>query len=145
MAGAGPLADLGHRLHELEGLLSDPGADAEQVLAEYGDVQGRFEAMGGYALEADARKVLAGLGFKDADADRPVRELSGGWRMRVALARLLLAKPDQPLRISHESTDLQWFPLARLAELAGEESLARLARKAHTRLSRTSGSPRGRV
>ena len=94
MAGAGPLAELGHRLHELEALLSDPDADAEQVLAEFGEVQGRFEAMGGYALEAEARKVLAGLGFKDADADRPVQELSGGWRMRVALARLLLAKPD---------------------------------------------------
>ena len=94
LAGAGDLAALAHRLHELEAALSDPQADAEQVLADYGEVQGRFEAMGGYALEAEARKVLAGLGFKDTDGDRPVRELSGGWRMRVALARLLLANPD---------------------------------------------------
>ena len=94
LAGAGELTVLSHRLHELEALMSDPAADQEKVLADYGDTQGRFESMGGYALEAEARKVLAGLGFKDADADRPARELSGGWRMRVALGRLLLAKPD---------------------------------------------------
>ena len=93
LAGAGELSRLQHRLHELEALFSDPDADQEQVLADYGEVQGQFEAMGGYALEAEARKVLHGLGFSDPDADRPVQELSGGWRMRVALARLLLAKP----------------------------------------------------
>ncbi|MEO0494322.1 MAG: ABC-F family ATP-binding cassette domain-containing protein, partial [Actinomycetota bacterium] len=99
LAGAGEMADLADELHRLEAAISDPeaasDADAyDKLLGRYGEVQGQFESMGGYALEADARKVLAGLGFKDTDADRPVRELSGGWRMRVALARLLLAKPD---------------------------------------------------
>jgi ATP-binding cassette subfamily F protein 3 len=94
LAGAGELTRLSHRLREIEALFADPDADQEKVLADYGDAQAQFEAMGGYALEAEARKVLAGLGFSDSDADRPVRELSGGWRMRVALARLLLAKPD---------------------------------------------------
>ncbi len=94
LAGAGNLAELGERLRHLEDAMSDPNADQDKVLEEYGDVQGRFESMGGYALEAEARKVLAGLGFKNTDADRPVTELSGGWRMRVALGRLLLASPD---------------------------------------------------
>jgi len=99
LAGAGEMADLAERLRQLEAAISDPDAlnDADrytQLLSDYGETQGQFEAMGGYALEADARKVLAGLGFREADTDRPVRELSGGWRMRVALARLLLAKPD---------------------------------------------------
>ncbi|MEM7142244.1 MAG: ABC-F family ATP-binding cassette domain-containing protein, partial [Actinomycetota bacterium] len=94
LAGAGDLSKMSDRLRELEGLMGDPDADQDQVLAEYGEVQGRFESLGGYALEADAHKILAGLGFKDDAAERPVRELSGGWRMRVALARLLLAKPD---------------------------------------------------
>ncbi len=99
LAGAGEMATLAERLHRLEAAISDPASlddpdSYDRLLADYGETQGQFEAMGGYALEADARKVLAGLGFRDADADRPVRELSGGWRMRVALARLLLAKPD---------------------------------------------------
>ena len=94
VSGAGELAVLADRLKELENLLGDPNEDQDQVLAEYGETQGRFESLGGYALEADARKVLAGLGFAVSDAERNVGELSGGWRMRVALARLLLAKPD---------------------------------------------------
>jgi len=74
---------------------SDPDADAhEHALAAYGEVQHRFETLGGYGVEAEARRVLGGLGFGAVDADRPVQELSGGWRMRVALARLMLSAPD---------------------------------------------------
>ena len=99
IAGAGDIASLAEKLHQLEAALSDPASvngdiDYDQLLQDYGEVQGQFESMGGYALEAEAQKVLAGLGFHSDDAQRPVRELSGGWRMRVALARLLLAKPD---------------------------------------------------
>ncbi|MDE0065611.1 MAG: ABC-F family ATP-binding cassette domain-containing protein [Acidimicrobiaceae bacterium] len=94
VSGAGELAVLADRLNELETQMSDPDQDQEQILEDYGEAQSRFESMGGYALESDAQKVLAGLGFAETDADRSVTELSGGWRMRVALARLLLAKPD---------------------------------------------------
>ena len=66
----------------------------DRALALYGDEHSRYEQLGGYALEAKAHRVLAGLGFAPGDGERPMRELSGGWRMRVALARLLLAEPD---------------------------------------------------
>ncbi len=90
---------------QLERLLQDiadtaadgaaPDADAhEHALVAYGEAQDRFEQLGGYGIEAEARRVLAGLGFSTVDMDRPVRELSGGWRMRVALARLMLSAPD---------------------------------------------------
>ena len=94
LAGAGPVARLAEQLADLERRLAAPGEDHEAVLARYGETQARFEQLGGYALEAEVAKVLAGLGFAPADAGRPVRELSGGWRMRVALARLLVARPD---------------------------------------------------
>ena len=94
LSGAGQLASLAEDLRQLEARLGTDGEDHDAVVASYGEVQARFEQLGGYALEAEAQRVLAGLGFSTADSSRPVRELSGGWRMRVALARLLLAAPD---------------------------------------------------
>ena len=94
LAGAGPVARLAEQLADLEGRLAAHGEDHDAVLARYGETQATFEQLGGYALESEVGKVLAGLGFAPADAGRPVRELSGGWRMRVALARLLVARPD---------------------------------------------------
>ncbi len=94
MAGAGAVARLGDQLADLEKRLGGPGEDHDAVLAEFGETQARYEQLGGYALEAEAAKVLAGLGFLPADSHRPAREMSGGWRMRVALARLMVAQPD---------------------------------------------------
>ncbi len=77
--------------HELE---TDDGSNMERIIDQYGQAQTEFETLGGYAIESEAHRVLAGLGFPPAWNDRPIRELSGGWRMRVALARLLLSEPD---------------------------------------------------
>ncbi|MYK75915.1 MAG: ABC-F family ATP-binding cassette domain-containing protein [Acidimicrobiaceae bacterium] len=94
MAGAGPLAELAGTLKELEGRLGRSADPQDVLVARYGEAQSQFEQLGGYALEAEAAKVLAGLGFSVADSNRPVAELSGGWRMRAALARLLVSEPD---------------------------------------------------
>ena len=99
--GAGHITGIAHRLEELAHRLADvDDPDHDQLLAAYGEAQTRFEQLGGYALEAEAQRVLAGLGFDDADRARPVKELSGGWRMRVALARTAgrPARPADPRR-----------------------------------------------
>ena len=96
MDGAGPVSEVAAELQELEAALSDPDqADRmEEILERFGEVQGRFEELGGYALESKAREVLAGLSFSQEMMDGDVGKLSGGWKMRVALARILLMRPD---------------------------------------------------
>ncbi|PSC04130.1 glycosyl transferase family 1 [Alsobacter soli] len=99
MDGAGPVSEVGAQLHELEAAMADPDrADELDALVEqYGEVQARFEELDGYALEGRAREVLAGLSFSQEMMDGDVGALSGGWKMRVALARILLMRPDAML------------------------------------------------
>ena len=96
MDGAGPVSVAAAALAELEAAMTDPRqADAmDAILERYGEAQHRFEELGGYALEGRAREVLAGLNFSEAMMDGDVGALSGGWKMRVALARILLMRPD---------------------------------------------------
>jgi ATPase subunit of ABC transporter with duplicated ATPase domains len=96
MDGAGPVSAVAAELAELEHALADPArADELDALVErFGHVQARFDELGGYALEARAREILGGLGFSPAMMDGDVGALSGGWKMRVALARILLMRPD---------------------------------------------------
>ena len=96
IAGSGRVGDLHHELESLQNAMADPEqADRmDQVLARFGEVQEEFEHLGGYALESQAREVLHGLGFDDARIDGDVGALSGGWKMRVEMARILLSRPD---------------------------------------------------
>ena len=99
MDGAGPVSAVAAELKELEAAMGDPDqADAmDSLIARYGEVQGRFEELDGYALDGRAREVLSGLGFSQEMMDGDVGKLSGGWKMRVALARILLMRPDAML------------------------------------------------
>jgi ATPase subunit of ABC transporter with duplicated ATPase domains len=98
MNGAGPVSTVAAELKELEAAMGDPDhADMENIVARYGEVQARFEELDGYALEGRAREVLAGLSFSPEMMDGDVGALSGGWKMRVALARILLMRPDAML------------------------------------------------
>jgi ATPase subunit of ABC transporter with duplicated ATPase domains len=96
MDGAGPVAEVAAELKELETAMADPdrAGDMDEIIARYGEVQARFEELDGYALETRAREVLAGLSFSQEMMDGDVGKLSGGWKMRVALARILLMRPD---------------------------------------------------
>jgi ATPase subunit of ABC transporter with duplicated ATPase domains len=96
MDGAGPISAIAAQLYLLECAMIDPERTGEidVILERYGEVQGRFEELGGYALEGQAREVLAGLNFTAEMMDGDVGALSGGWKMRVGLARILLMKPD---------------------------------------------------
>ena len=96
IAGSGRAGDLHHELEDLHRAMDDPerSADLDRILERFGEVQQEYEHLGGYSLEAQAREVLHGLGFKDDQIDGDVGALSGGWKMRVALARVLLGRPD---------------------------------------------------
>jgi ATPase subunit of ABC transporter with duplicated ATPase domains len=96
MDGAGPLSALATEMAALEVAMADPeqADDIDALVTRYGEVQGRFEELGGYGLEDRAREVLAGLSFSEERMDADVGLFSGGWKMRVALARILLMKPD---------------------------------------------------
>jgi ATPase subunit of ABC transporter with duplicated ATPase domains len=99
MDGAGAVAEVANELRQLEHALADPARadELDKLVARFGDVQARYDELGGYALEARAREILAGLGFSQEMMDGDVATLSGGWKMRVALARILLMRPDAML------------------------------------------------
>jgi ATPase subunit of ABC transporter with duplicated ATPase domains len=99
MDGAGPVSAVAAELKDLEIAMADPARleDIETIVSRYGEVQARFEELDGYALEGRAREVLAGLGFSQEMMDGDVGALSGGWKMRVALGRILLMRPDAML------------------------------------------------
>jgi len=96
MDGAGPVSVVAAELRALEAAMADPDqADRmDDIIAQYGEVQHRFEELDGYALDGRAREALSGLGFSQEMMDGDVGALSGGWKMRVALARILLMRPD---------------------------------------------------
>lgn len=96
MEGAGPVSVVAAELRELEAEMIDPDKldEMDRIIERYGEVQARYEELDGYALEGRAREVLAGLSFTQEMMDGDVGALSGGWKMRVALARILLMRPD---------------------------------------------------
>ncbi|MFP5512119.1 MAG: ABC-F family ATP-binding cassette domain-containing protein [Alphaproteobacteria bacterium] len=99
MDGAGPVSVVATELAELEAAMADPARadEMDAIIERYGEVQARFDELGGYELEGKAREVLAGLSFSQEMMDGDVGGLSGGWKMRVALARILLMRPDAML------------------------------------------------
>ena len=93
-AGAGEVATLADELAVLTAKMEHPGDDLDQVVERFADVQARYQDLGGYELEARAQEILHGLGFTQDQMHDDVGTLSGGWKMRVALGQILLAKPE---------------------------------------------------
>ncbi len=96
IAGSGRVGDLHHELEDLHRAMNNPARadELDEILERFGETQEEYEHLGGYSLEAQAREVLHGLGFEDDQIDGDAGALSGGWKMRVALARVLLGRPD---------------------------------------------------
>src|SRR6478752_9282707 len=91
------LLDMKAEMHELEDRLGDPSvpeSDHEAILGRYSDLQDQFRLGDGYAIELKTATVLQGLGFERDDFERPTETFSGGWEMRLALAKLLLKQPN---------------------------------------------------
>jgi ATP-binding cassette subfamily F protein 3 len=99
-AGAGKVSDLAAKLAQMEKKLEEsainPLSDDEmaELLEKYGEAQLEFEQRGGYDLDARAKEILTGLGIGPGDYDRPVESFSGGWKMRIALSKILALNPD---------------------------------------------------
>lgn len=96
LSAAGDVSRVEARLKDLEGKLSEPMDDDQmaKILEEYGELQAEFESKGGYELESRAKEILSGLGIHKEDQDRPTESFSGGWKMRIALAKILILSPD---------------------------------------------------
>lgn len=97
MSGSERVKELGDKLKEFEVKLCDPDIDPDEmndVLEKMGDVQTEFEKLGGYDLETRAQEILSGLGILPEDHGKPVEDFSGGWKMRIALAKVLITLPD---------------------------------------------------
>src|SRR5258708_12830449 len=99
IAGSGRAGDLHHELEDLQRAMEDPerSDDMDRILARFGDVQAEYDHLGGYALEANAREVLHGLGFNDDPVDGDLRYLSCGWKMPPSLPPVPPARPDASL------------------------------------------------
>ncbi len=115
MSASVPVNHLGHRIQVIQQELSSGPVDVErdELLAELGDLQHRYEAAGAYDLEHEARCILSGLGFREKDFGKPLNGFSGGWMMRAELAKVLLVNPDLLLMdepTNHLDTESQmWF------------------------------------
>ncbi len=96
MSSSADVIKLGEKMKEMEAAMAEPmGDDAmDSLLAKYGDASEEFENRGGYDLETRAEIILTGLGIGPADYVRPVESFSGGWKMRIALAKILTMSPD---------------------------------------------------
>lgn len=96
MSASGNVSVVGERIKTLEAKLCEPLDDdtMAKVLEEYGEQQAEFERLGGYDLEPRAREILGGLGFSKFEQDMPTEAFSGGWKMRIALAKILALNPD---------------------------------------------------
>lgn len=95
LAGAGKVYDIGKKLHEMEKIMADPAADIDNaLLSKYGKLQEEFIHLNGYDKETEAQTILNGLGIGPDRWNQPVETFSGGWKMRIALARILLLAPD---------------------------------------------------
>jgi ATP-binding cassette, subfamily F, member 3 len=96
LSAVADLLSIEEQMRAIERQIEQPGAEAEleALVQRHAELQERFERRGGYAIEAEVGRVLSGLGFSEADRDRPTHEFSGGWQMRIALGKLLLGRPD---------------------------------------------------
>ncbi len=95
--GQKEISNLEKKIKELHAALDSSSVEKEKLLDQLGTAEHRFEALGGYRLETEAKTVLSGLGFSEKDFSNHLSNLSGGWRMRAYLARLLIQKPDMLL------------------------------------------------